>query len=794
MLRHFLKITLRNLARHRLFTFINLLGLSTGLACSFLIWLWVHHEVSYDRYHPYAADTYRVNARVMDQDYPLTGAPLAEALKAQVPGVLETARIEANYGEPSVFTVGDKHFEEKGAFFADPGLLRLFSLPLLSGDSATALIAPNGLLLTEHIAKKYFGNKNALGQTIRMGNGNIFTVTGILKDVPSNTHLQVDILLPMSFDASKNPDILGHHWDNLNFYTYVRLDPHRAVSLSTVEKQVNQLYNHADASFHADITLQPLTRIHLYSSYPYDIAPHGEIRYVRIFSAIAFVILLVACVNFMNLATARSSRRAKEVGVRKVIGAPRWQLVGQFLGESAAITVLAVLTGLVLVYVALPFFNTALGTTLTVDLSNGWVVLVLVLMFVVTALVAGSYPALFLSGFRPASVLKNSIPGIGGASLFFRNGLVVFQFVVSIVLMIGTIVVFSQLTYIRERDPGFNKMNLLYAPLKGDLGKRMDALAVQMAASPRLGRYTVVSEIPVDLSMGTAGVHWEGKAPKSHPMFSVMGVDTATIGVFGMHLVSGRNFSASFPTDTLNYLVNESALKVLGWDARTAVGKPLQVWDNKGKVIGVIHDFNFKPVRSSVDPLIFRYNPGPKNDWLRGVAVVQTTPAGAGAAMQDLRAVMTRLNPDYDADYGFVDQQLAAQYQTEQRLGILFNAFAGLAIFISCLGLGGLAAFTAERRTKEIGIRKVLGASITGIVALLTRGFLRLVAVSFILASPIAYYCMHRWLQDYAFRVPLSAWFFIAAGVTATLVALATVGLQAIKAATVNPVKSLRSE
>ncbi|TDX02350.1 ABC transporter permease [Dinghuibacter silviterrae] len=779
MLRTLFKTAVRNLARHRVFTLLNVVGLSTGLACSLLIWLWVRHELSFDRY----PDVYRVTARVLDQEYPLTGAPLAEALKTQVPGVVETARIKGTFGGSTVFTVGNKYFEEKRAFFADPSLLRMFSLPLVSGDPATALVAPDGLLLTEHIAKKYFGDKNPVGETIRMGDKDVFKVTGVLKDMPSNTHLQVDILLPMSFDAKTDGDILNHHWDNLNFYTYVQLDPAKAPAL---QRQINQIYAEADASFKADIALQPVDRIHLYSTYPYDITGHGDIRYVRIFSLVALIILLVACINFMNLATARSARRAKEVGVRKVIGAPRWQLIAQFLGESAVVTFLSLLAGLVLLFVALPFFNDALGTTLSVDFAYGWILLG---VFLLTALVAGSYPALFLSGFKPVKVLKGTATP-GQSSTLFRNGLVVFQFVVSIVLMVGTLVVYSQLRYIRERDPGFNKTNLLYARLKGDLGRHIDALAAQMNTSPRLGKYTVVSEIPVNLSMGTAGVHWEGKDPNSLPMFSVMGVDTATIDVFGMHLVSGRNFSTAYPTDSLNYIVNESALRVLGWDARTAVGKPLQVWDNKGVVIGVIHDFNFKPVQSAVDPLIFKYNPGPKNDWLRRMVVVQTSPAGIG----DLRAVMTRLNPNYDADYGFVDQQLSAQYQAEQRLGFLFNTFAVLAIFISCLGLGGLAAFTAEQRTKEIGIRKVLGASVQGIVALLSRGFLRLVGVSFALAAPIAYYCMQRWLGDYAFRIQLSAWFFVAAGGAAVLIALATVSIQAARAAIVNPVKSLKNE
>ena len=794
MLRNYFKTAVRNLSRHKLFAVLNVLGLSTGLACSLLIWLWVYNELSYDRFHAHSADIYRVTATTLNQPFAVAGAPLAAALRAQIPGVVDAARLKATYGESSIFTVAGKHFEEKGAYFADPNFLHMFSFPLVMGDPATALGTPNGILLTERMAKKYFGAEDPMGKIIQLGERQIFTVTGILKDVPANSHLQFDILMPLSADSLTDDNLKQQQWANLNFLTYVQLDPHKAATLPALEKQITDLYNKGDASFQAQIGLQPLTRIHLYSKYLFDLEGMGDIRYVRIFSFIALIILLVACINFMNLATARSSRRAKEVGVRKVIGARRGDLIGQFLSESVLITFLALLLGIVLVFVCLPAFNAALGKTLTVHVGDGWLFAGLLGVFLLTALVSGSYPALFLSSFRPIKVLKNTVARVGGANLFFRNGLVAFQFVVSVVLIVGTIVVYSQLRFIQNRNLGFDKANLLYMPLKGDLSKHMDALTAQLGASRHLGSYTVVSDIPVNLGMGTSGVHWEGKQPDTHPMFSVMGVDTSTIGVFRFRMAAGRNFSTSFPTDTLNYIVNESALKILGWDAQSAIGKPLQVWDNKGVVIGVVKDFNFKPVQSAVDPLIMRYNPGPTTGWLRHMVVVNTTPSGIGAAISDLRAISGRLNPTYDFEYGFVDQQLAAQYQSEQKLGFLFNVFAVLAIFISCLGLGGLAAFTAEQRTKEIGIRKVLGASVGGIVTLLSRGFLRLVFVAMLLATPLAYYCMHRWLQDYAFRIDISAWFFVAAGLVAVVIALATVSTQAIKAATANPVKSLKAE
>jgi ABC-type antimicrobial peptide transport system permease subunit len=794
MLRNYFKTALRNLTRHKLFAILNVLGLSTGLACSMLIWLWVYHELSYDRFHVHSADIYRITATTLDQPFAVAGAPLAGALRAQIPGVVDAGRLKATYGESTIVTVGEKRFEEKDAYFADPNILRMFSFPLVAGDPATALVAPDGLLLTERMAKKYFGAADPIGKTIRVGDKDLFRVTGILKDIPDNSHLQFGILMPMSHDSLTDDDVRLQHWANLNFITYVQLNPHKTTAIPDLEKRITDLYNSGDSTFRLHIGLQPLTRIHLYSKYLFDLEGMGDIRYVRIFSFVALIVLLVACINFMNLATARSARRAKEVGVRKVIGARRGNLIGQFLSESVLITLLSLALGLVLVWLCLPAFSEALGKTLTVHLGDGWLFAGLLGVFLLTGLVSGSYPALFLSSFRPIKVLKTTVARVGGVNLFFRNGLVVFQFVVSIVLIVGTIVVYSQLRYIQNKNLGFDKANLLYMPLKGEISKHMDALTAQLQSSPHLGSYTVVSEIPVNLGMGTAGVHWPGKRPDTHPMFSVMGVDTSTIGVFRFKMAAGRNFSSSYLTDTLNYIVNESALKVLGLDVHSAIGKPLQVWDNKGVIIGVVKDFNFKPVQSAVDPLIMRYNPGPRTDWLRGMLVVNTTPAGVGAAIADLQTLSARLNPTYDFEYGFVDQRLAAQYQSEQRLGFLFNVFAVLAIFISCLGLGGLAAFTAEQRTKEIGIRKVLGASVGGIVALLSRGFLRLVLISIALATPLAYYCMHRWLQDYAFRIHLSVWFFVVAGVTAVLIALATVSAQAIKAAISNPVKSLRTE
>jgi putative ABC transport system permease protein len=797
MLRNYFKVALRSLLKNRAFSIINIAGLALGMTCSLLIVLWVQHEESFDNFHRNGPHIYRIVASPLGGTYPLAGAPLAADVKAQIPGIKNVARIKTNYGSPIVFQVGDKYFETSKAWYADPSLLQMFSFPLVSGDAANALIQPNGLLLTQTTARRFFGTEDVVGKTIRMSDTAVFSVTGVLKDIPANSHLQFDVLLPMSFNARTDMNILQHHYDNLDFYTYLQLEEKTDASpevLATMGREISAISDKGDPTFSAVFTVQPLSRIHLYSKYLlYDIGEQGDISYVRLFSIIAFFILFVACINFMNLATARSARRAREVGIRKTIGARRWQLVRQFLGESLLLTFFALLLGILLVTITLPWFNRLLGISLTLPWDSARFIAGLTGLFVLTSLLAGCYPAFFLSAFRPVNVLKGVFTG-SNRNRFFRNGLVVLQFTISVVLIIATAVIYNQMRFIRDRNLGYNKENLLYIPLKGDLGKRLDALTAFLHDNPRLSHYSVVSEIPVDVAMGTAGVHWQGKRKNSFPIFTLMGVDEHFLDLFKMKLTAGRGFSAAFGADTLNYVVNEKALITMGWDPSTAVGKPLEVLGTEGRVIGVVKDFNFKPVRSAIDPLILRYNPGVGKEWLRGQVVISTPPTTLQQSIADLHTIWNKLNPAFTFEYGFIDQQLSRSYLTELRMSSLFDTFALLAILISCLGLTGLAAFTAEQRTKEIGIRRVLGAKVTGIVTLLSSGFIRLVLIATIIAAPVAWYFMHRWLESFAYRISISAWYFIGAAGLALGIALATVSGQAVKAAMANPVKSLRSE
>ena len=795
MIKSYLKTALRNLLRDRQFTILNVLGLSTGLACTILILLWVFNELSYDRWQPYANRTYRITAATFAQSYPWSGAPLGAAIKAQIPGVEYTARLKPNF-QAHLFTAGTRRFEEKRVFYADPDILKIFSFPLASGDARTVLARPDGILLTQATARKYFGTEDVVGQRIGM-DSNSFTVTGILKDIPANSHVHFDMLLPMSFIARTDEDIVHSHWDNLDFYTYIVFNANKdlsGTSIADMEKKIRAINHAGEPNFDAVFGLQPLNRIHLYSKQmAYDIEAQGDIVYVRLFAIIAVFILLIACVNFMNLSTARSARRAKEVGIRKVIGARRGQLVGQFLSESMLLTLVSLLLALGMVKLCLPAFNAVLGASLSLDLTQGWTSGGLLLVLLFTGLVAGSYPALFLSRCRPIKVLKQRVVRMGAGTSLFRNGLVVFQFVVSVVLIIGTSVVYSQLRYIRNRDLGYDKSNLLYVLFKGDMAKNSEVLGAALGKSPHLRNYTIISELPVDAGMGTIGVRWKN-ITENHIMFSVMGVDEHFISVFKVKLLEGRGFSPAYGADTINYIVNEKALSVMGMDPATAVGQRIRLWDNWGSIVGVVKDFSFKPAQSAVAPLILRYNRGAGKEWLRRTAVVSTVPAGTAEAIGELRTIYQRMSPMEAFEFGFVDQQLQRLYVSEERLGMLFNIFSVLAVFISCLGLWGLAAFTAEQRTKEIGIRKVLGAGVPGVVFMLSGGFVRLVLVAVVVATPIASYCMDRWLQDFAYRVNISAWYFVAAGAIAMVIALLTVSWQAVRAAVANPVKSLRAD
>lgn len=788
MFKNYLKIALRNIVRHKAFAAINIIGLAIGMACSIFILLWVQNELSYDRFHKNANEIYRITGNAGDFKAAVNCAGMPAELKARMPVVKNYVRL--SHPSTNVFEVGTRKFEEKNIFYADSTFLQVFSFKLVKGNQQTALQRSDGVLITEGMAKKYFGQEDAIGKVLKKDNNNNVTVTGVLANIPSNSHLQFDFILPMSSIAQTDNDLKTNTWDNFNYYTYLQLDKNFKATPEAIEglnNQINKIFKEHNKGLKVDFHLQPLTAIHLHSDYQIDLPGHGNVQYVNIFFVVALFILAVACINFMNLSTARSARRAKEVGLRKVVGAGRKQLIAQFLGESLLISFIALLIAVGLVWLLLPVFNELAGKELFIQFLNGKIIIILLSIALATGLISGSYPALFLSGFQPVKVLKGNMKTMGG-NLIFRNALVVVQFVVSIILLAGTAVVYRQLTFIKNMNLGFDKSNLLYLPMAGEMWNKQQAFKAELKQNPLTADYTVINDLPTNLTSGTVNVQWEGKDPASQIVFPTLFVDENFTDVFEMKILSGRSFSSDFKADTNNYILNEKAVQTMGMKVSDAVGKPLNLWGTKGTIIGVVKDFNFKPVQQSIEPLIIGLN-----RW-GGIAVVRTQPGKTEATIKALQKISADLNPAYPFSYGFLDQDLANLYKGEQQMGSLFNVFAILAIFISCMGLYGLSAFMAEQRTKEIGVRKVLGASVFNVVYLLSTGFTRLILIAIVIAVPIAWFAIDSWLKSFAYRVNADWIIFLTASLAALAIAWITVSYESIKAAITNPVKSLRTE
>ena len=788
MLKNYFKIAFRNIIRHKAYSSINISGLAIGMASSILILLWVQNELSYDRFHKNADQIYRITCDASDFKAAVNPAGMPAGLKDQMPEIKNTVRL--SHPVTLVLETGNRKFEEKGAFYADSTFLEVFSFPLVKGNAATALQRPDGILITEDMAKKYFGGEEAIGKTLRKDNSGYVTVTGILANIPSNSHLQFDFIMPMAAVAQTYDDLKTNTWGNFNFYSYVQLDKTfvpTAASLLKLDQQMDLIFKKHTPAFKVSFQLQPLTSIHLHSNLQVDLPGHGNIQYVNIFFIVAIVILVVACINFMNLATARSARRAKEIGLRKVVGALRGQLIYQFLGESLLISFFALLFAIVLVVMLLPLFNNLAGKQLAFHLLDGKILLSLTSIAFVTGLVSGSYPALFLSGFQPIKVLKGNLKSMGG-NVSFRNVLVVTQFVFSIVLLVGTVVIYNQLGFIRSRNLGYEKENLMYMPMTGDLYNKQQALKTELTQNPLTNHFTIISDLPTNLISGTVDVKWEGKDPQSQIVIPSMYVNEDFIDVFQMKMLNGRSFSTAFKADSNNYIVNEKAVEVMGMTVDNAVGKSLSFGGVWGTIIGVVKDFNFKPIQQSIEPLVLGLNR------YGGTVVIRTKPGNTEATIKALGSISQQLNPNYPFSYNFLDQDLANLYKGEEQMGSIFNLFAILAIFISCLGLYGLSAFMAQQRTKEIGVRKVLGATIFNIVYLLSTGFTRLILVAMAIAIPLSWFAINSWLEGFAYHIHVSWIIFLFAFLAALIVAWLTVSYESIKAAIANPVSSLRSE
>src|SRR5882757_9464722 len=785
MLRNYFKIAFRNIVRHKAFAAINIAGLAIGMACSIFILLWVQNELSYDKFHKNAGTIYRLTASGATNS-----GPMVPELKAKIPAIKNFVR----FSQPTttVFEMGTKRFEEKAVFYADSTLLQVFSFPLMNGNAKTALTRPDAVLITEDMAKKYFGNEDPIGKILKRDNKDNLVVTGVLKNIPANSHLQFDFIMPMSAIAQSDWRLRDNIWASYDFYDYIQLDKDfkaTPAALAQLSRQVNEIVGEHIKENAPNNRLQALTDIHLHSDYHSGLPGQGNIQYVNTFSVVALFILAVACINFMNLATARSARRAKEVGLRKVVGAGRMQLIGQFLGESLFISFIALLIAVGIVCLLLPVFNNLAGKELSIHLLDGKLIALLLGIALFTGLISGSYPALFLSGFKPVQVLKGNMKMMGG-NLNFRNGLVVVQFVVSIVLLAGTAVVYRQLNYIRNRDIGFNKSNLLYMPMTGEMGDKQRALKAELKTNPLTANFTTISDPISNLSSDTYGVEWEGSTVEDRKIwFTKAWVNDGFFDVLQMKMASGRALSTAEFADSGNYVINEKAAKIMGMTPATAIGKSLTFNGDKGMIVGVVKDFNFKSVQTAIEPMILAFN-----KWNEGIVLVRTQPGKAEATIQALEKISKLLNPSFPFSYGFVDQDINNLYKGEQQMGSLFNVFAIIAIFISCMGLYGLSAFMAEQRTREIGVRKVLGASVFNVVYLLSTGFTKLILIAIAIAIPIAWFATNKWLSSFAYRVNVGWAIFLIASLGALAIAWITVSYESVKAAIVNPIKSLRSE
>jgi putative ABC transport system permease protein len=790
MIRNYLKIAWRNLINNKAHTVINMAGLSVGLACSLLIMLWVQNELSVDAFHKNKSRLYNVYERryfdhKISGQYSTPGV-LAAEMKKVFPEIVYA--VNAVYKEENTFRARDKVLKCGGAA-AGADFFKMFSYRILQGNAQTALNSPLSLAVSRKMAENFYGSPQAaMGKTIRFENKKDFIISAVFENLPANTSERFEYVINWDAFLIENPGAKdwGNNWPGTTVMLRASANP------VLFEKKITHFLDNYDTHqkkgvFTTQLDIQRFDEKYLHGSFAGTKFDAGRIEYVHLFSIVAVFILLIACINFMNLSTARSVKRAREIGVRKVVGAVRSVLIKQFIGESLLITSLAVIVSLVLLVLLLPLFNqiTQKQITLPFDQVDFWAKLVCITL--VTGLVSGSYPALFLSSFNPVKVLKGTLKLDSGTKLF-RKGLVVFQFVLSVTMIIGTIIVARQMNFIQSRNLGYDRENLIYIPVEGQLRSQYEVFKTEALKRPGIQSMTVSSSNPTKIDNGTVGVEWTGKDPNVRIRFIQAAVGYDFINTLKLNLLAGRDFSKDFPTDTAGYVINETAAKRMGYI--NPVGQPLTLWDQKGKIIGMVKDFHINSMHEQINPLIIWLNKG-END---GSVLVRTEPGKTKEALASLETLCKQINPAFPFNYSFSDEQYQKLYNSEQIVGKLANAFALLAIFISCLGLLGLAMFTAEQRVKEIGIRKILGAGVGSLFALLSSEFLVLVIIALLIASPIAWYAMNKWLQDFAYHAPIQWWMFVLSGGLIILVALATVSFQAIKVALINPIKSLRSE
>jgi len=782
MFRNYLKVALRNLKRHKIYSLINIFGLSIGMACTILILLWIQNELSYDRFHENVKDIYRVvHESLISGGYSVgTPAPLAASLKNESPDIINTVRFR--WHSRKIVKCREKIFYEGRVLSADPSIFEIFSFLLIKGDPKAALLDPYSVVITEATAQKYFGDKDPMGKTLEI-DGSLTTVKGIIENIPSNSHIQFNFVTPFQYLEELKPDGIPP-WNKSWYTTYVQLQ--KNVNPLKVSQKIADLINKNRPSQKTEerLFLQPLIKIHLYNP-----RGGGPIKYIYIYSIIAFFILFIACINFMNLSTARSAHRAKEVGLRKVVGSNRTQLMKQFFGESIFLTFIAAFFAVLLVELFLPAFNRLSGKHLVVHYSDLRLIFGLIAVIILTGILAGTYPAVYLSSFKPAVVLKSAMKsGLKGS--VFRKVLVVTQFSLSIGFIICTAVIYSQLRYMRNAELGFDKDNLVWIPVTKNIETKFESVKYELLKNSNILGVSAAGE-----SNHGANLDWEGMDPdreeylESNVYYGM--VETDYIETVKMGLVEGRNFSKDLASDSQQaYIVNEEAVKQ--WEMKNPVGKQISLNSKRGTIIGVMKNLHFG-FKEKMEPSIIYLSPNTPWDKYKDM-FIRIRGGSVPDVMFSIEKMWKNVNPEIPFEYRFIDELIESQYWLEKQIGTIFNSITLLAIFVSCLGLFGLASFMAEKRTKEIGIRKVLGASVPSLLKLLSKEFTKWILISNIIAWPIAYFAMTKWLQAYPNRINISFWLFLFSGAFALVTALATVSYQAIKAGLANPVDSLRYE
>ncbi|RAV98587.1 ABC transporter permease [Pseudochryseolinea flava] len=786
MVKNYFTIAFRNIFRNKLFSTVNILGLALGICSTLLILLWVNDELKVDQFHRDVERLYIVRENQTYTDGKLftfnsTPAPMAPFIKEKYSEIERTSRF--TWPVTHLMQFEEKAFYEEG-FYVDQDFVEMFSFELKAGNVKTALVNKNSIVISEKMAKKYFGDDNPLGKIIVMDTKNTFAVTGVLKPIPTNSSIRFEYLLPFQFFFDENKSWLDE-WGNNNVRTFLQL--RAGADVEGFSKRFKDEIRAHEEKTNVELLIQPFKDGYLHGDYENGVQSGGRIENVKIFFVLSIFVLIIACINFMNLATAQATKRAKEVGLRKAIGASPSQLFRQFMGESFLTVLLASIIALVMAFVLMPMFNQITSKDIALDFSNEYVILTFVGIVFITAFIAGSYPAIFISEFKPAQVLKGQLKS-GSRAATFRKALVVVQFSLSIILIISTTVVFRQMSFMNNHEIGFDRNNLFTLWMEGDMPKKFETFRARLLQMPGIESVTASSQSPIQVGNSTYGLDWEGKSPDDRILFSNMNVDFDFIQTMKMEMAEGRPFDRNQITDSSNYIVNEKAAAKFGFKDGVA-GKDLTMWEEKGKIIGVVKDFNFGSLHSEIEPIIMRIDPS----WMNCL-IVRARDGQNEAAIASVEKIWKEYAPAYPYRYTFMNQDWEKFYKDEGQRGQLFNALAILSIFISCLGLFGLSAFSAERRTKELGIRKALGASVPGLVRLMGKEFAVLVMIAACIGCPAGWYFMSYWLGTYAYRVDIGIATLLFATSICLLISMITISYHSLKVASSDPVKSLRYE